>query len=154
MKSIFKKFLALLAGYATGALALFAEGGPDGLMVPGFRANSDYSTLGPTRYIIVAQVGAYGAVQATDPTSSLILGVLQNNPTRTRAATIKCAGPSKIVAGGALTAGTIFTTNGSGRAAAVASGGVAVGRILEASGNDGDIVAAFLFPPVRWAGAA
>lgn len=152
MKPIYKHFLALLAGYATRALALFAEGGPNLLMMPGFRANSDYSTLGATRYIIVAQVGAYGMVQGTDPTSSLILGVLQNNPSRSRAASIKMAGPSKIVAGAALGAGAMFTTNGSGRAAAVRSGDMVVGRILEASSADGDIVSAMLFPPVRWFG--
>lgn len=153
MKTL-KQMTALLVGYVTGALALFAEGGPLLLMTPGFKANSDYSGLGVARYIIIGQTGAYAAQQATDPTSSLILGVLQNNPKQNKAMSIATAGLSKVVAGASANAGDIFTTNGSGRAVKVASGQMAVGRFLEAPTADGDIVASLLFPPVRWSGAA
>lgn len=153
MKSILEKTLLAFAGYAARALGVWAESGPDSIMVPGYRSNSDYTSLGSTRYVVVAHQAAYRSVLATDPGSSLILGVMQNNPRINGAASIKAAGPSKVVAGGALTAGVIFTTNASGRAAAVTSGGIAIGRILETAGADGDIVSALLFHPVRWAGA-
>lgn len=151
-KHILASVLSPLAGFAQIALAAWAEFGEQ-KMLPGYKANSAYTTLGSnTKYIIVAQVGAYGAVQATDPTSSTILGVMQNQPDRGKAVSIAYAGPTKVVAGGALTAGAIITTNASGRAAVVRSGDVAIGRVLETAGADGDVVSALLFHPVRWFG--
>ncbi len=118
-------------------------------LVPGYKSNSTYA-LGATKYIIMAHIGQYQAVMATDANSSTILGVLQNAPNAGQAASIAYEGPSKVVAGGALTAGAFFTTNASGRAAAITSGNMVVGRILETSANDGDVVSALLIHPVRW----
>lgn len=121
-------------------------------MVPGFKANSAFNTLGYPQYIFVAQLPAtaYQAVGATSANSSTILGVLQNRPAIGEAMSIAQSGLSKVVAGGALNAGIFITANGSGRAAAVASGGMAAGRLLEAAVSDGDVVTAMLFHPVRW----
>lgn len=153
IKRIFQALLAGLASYV-GRLGLFAEGG-DFLAVPGFKTNSDYSVLAsPNNYIIVAATAAGQANQATDAGSSTILGVMQNNPKVGEAMTIACAGRSKVVAGGAITANAIITTNASGRATTVGSAQVAIGRALEAADADGDVITAMLFHPVRWTGAA
>lgn len=90
---------------------------------------------------------------ASNAVDSDMVGVLQNKPEANEAATIADSGLSKIMAGGALSVGDPLTCNGSGRAAAVTSGQVAFGRLLEAAGGDGDIVTCRLFPPVRWSGA-
>lgn len=119
-------------------------------MVPGFKANSAFNTLAYPQYIFVSQIAANAAVGATSANSSSVLGVLQNKPAIGEAMSIAYAGVSKVVAGGALTVGVFITPNGSGRAAAVASGGMACGRLLEAAGADGDVVTALLFHPVRW----
>lgn len=123
-------------------------------MVPGFKANSSHASLGATRYVFVMATAAYAANLATNATSSTLLGVAQNDPAVGEAFAIAAAGLSKVVAGGALTVNNIITTNSSGRAAAVASGQMAAGRVLEAAGADGDVVTAMLFHPVRWTGAA
>lgn len=123
-------------------------------ILPGYKSNSSYAGIGATRYVFVQAAGAYQAILATNTTTSALLGVMQNDPGVGEAMSIAYSGLSKVVAGGALTANAIITTNGSGRAAAVTSGQMALGRVLEASGADGDVVSALLFPPVRWAGAA
>ena len=155
MKKVLQLVLGLLTGYAEVALAARAESGPQDT-VPGFKTNSDYSVLGAAKYIIVQALttAALQAIQATAATSSTILGVLQNGPAVGEAMTIAYKGLSKIVAGGALSANAIVTTNASGRAAAVTSGDIAVGRVLEAAVSNGDVVTALLFPPFRWQGPA
>ena len=147
--------VSLLGLFVERALACRAEYGPQ-LTVPGFKTNSDYSSLGATKYIIVQALttAAVQAIQAPAATSSTILGVLQNGPKVGEAMTIAYSGLSKLVAGGALSANGIVTTNGSGRAAAVTSGDMAIGRVLEAAGANGDVVTALLFPPFRWQGDA
>lgn len=153
VKNFLKLLLASVALYAQQVLALWAEAGPQS-MVPHFRSNTDYSSLGAVHNVFIAATGAYAAQLATDPGSSLILGVLQNAPQQNEAMSIAVSGVSKVVAGGALTVNAIITTNASGRAAAVASGQIGCGRVLETAGADGDVVTALLFHPVRWAGAA
>lgn len=87
-------------------------------------------------------------------TTSTIAGVLLNKPSAAgQAATVAYFGPARVRAGAATATNLHFTCNGSGRAVAVASGGIAMGRILEAATADGDIVDCILYPPVRWAGA-
>lgn len=76
------------------------------------------------------------------------IGVLQNKPNSLQAATVAFLGESKVVAGGSITANVMITTNGSGRATAAVSGDIIVGRAMEAAGADGDIIRAFLQPPV------
>lgn len=144
---------SLIVAYVQGSLALWAELGRQEIL-GGFKTNSSYSGLGSTKYIFVMATGANAANQATNATSSTLLGVLQNDPAVGEAMSIAVSGLSKVVAGGALTVNDIITTNSSGRAAKVASGQMASGRVVEAAGADGDVVTAMLFHPVRWAGAA
>ncbi len=148
-----KSLLAGLAVYVQKMLGVQAEGGSQ-LMVPGFSTTTDYSSLVATKYIFVQANGARTAMQAINPTSTALLGVMQNNPAVGEAMSIAYAGPSKVVAGAAIAANKIITSDTSGRAAAVTSGDMAMGRLLEASGANGDVVSALLFAPVRWSGAA
>lgn len=141
--------LKALGGFSQKVLAAWAEFGPQ-LQYPGYKAAGEFSSFSNTKYIIVAHTGAYVANLATDPNSSTILGVMQNAPKSGHAMSIAYAGPSKVVAGGAVTAGAFITTNASGRATTIASGNMAIGRILETTANDGDIASALLFHPVRW----
>src|SRR6266404_4217673 len=93
---------------------------------------------------------------ASDPAASSIVGILINKPKLTPSpefGTIAFFGKTRLVAGGAITAGTLLQCNSSGRAAAVASGNMAFGRALDTSTTDGDVISALIFPPVRWAGA-
>lgn len=155
MMKFLQSVLGVLTRYVEGALTSRAEFGPQD-SIPGFRTNSDYSVLGATKYIFVQALttAARQAIMATAPTSSTMLGVLQNGPQVGEAMTIARSGLSKLVAGGALTANWVVTTNGSGRAAHVTSGDFAMGMVLEAAVSDGDVVTALLFPPFRWSGAA
>lgn len=81
------------------------------------------------------------------------IGVLYNRPKAGQAATVACYGQAKVRAGGAIAVHKMLTTNGSGRAAEVASGEIMFGRALSAAVNDGDIIDVLLFPPVRCSGA-
>lgn len=91
---------------------------------------------------------------ATVATTSTLLGTLLNKPKSGEFASIGFFGESKVVAGGVITAGDLITTTTSGRAAVVASAQIAVGRALETSANDGEIIKVLFFPAVRWTGAA
>ncbi len=110
--------------------------------------------LSAKQYGVMRLSGADLCNQASEAINSGVVGVLQNKPQSGEYATIAYSGKSKVVAGGALTVNDIITSNSSGKAAKVASGQMAFGRVLEAAGADGDVVTALLFPPIRWAGAA
>lgn len=110
--------------------------------------------LSAKQYHFVRGSAAGKCNQSSLDTDSAMLGVLQNKPKSDEFATVGFLGKSKVVAGAAVTADDIITTNSSGRAVTVTSGDMAGGRALETAGADGDIITALLFPPVRWAGAA
>ena len=93
MNKIFKMLLAAITFHAERLLGCAAEGGSQ-LMVPSFRSNSSYTGLTSTKYVMVAATAALRANLATDPGSSLILGVMQNNPGVDEAMSIACAGLS------------------------------------------------------------
>lgn len=109
--------------------------------------------LSGKRYHWVRGSAAGQCNQASLATNSALLGVLQNKPESGERATVGYFGKSKITAGASVTAMALVTTNSSGRCVAVASGGMAGGRALEAAGADGEVISVLLFPPVRWAGA-
>jgi hypothetical protein len=113
-------------------------------------ANADLSNK---QYHFVRYVATEKCDQASLDTNSGLIGVLQNKPGSGEFATIAYAGVGKVVAGAAVTAGDVLTTNSSGRAVTVTSGDMAAGRALMAAGANGDIITALLFPPQRWAGA-
>ena len=109
--------------------------------------------LSGKRYHLMRQSAEGSCNMASLSTNSALVGVLQSKPESGENASIAYLGKSKVVAGGAVTAGVMITNNSSGRAAAVASGGMACGRALQAAGADGEVISVLLFPPVRWNGA-
>lgn len=110
--------------------------------------------LSAKRYHIMRLSAAQTVNQASLATDSGICGVLQNEPQSGETATIAYEGITKVVAGGSVTVNAFITSNSSGRATAVGSGGMAIGRALQAAGNDGEVITAVIFHPVRWSGAA
>lgn len=81
-----------------------------------------------------------------------VIGVLQNKPLAGEHGQICVDGISKVVAGGAISANALVTTNTSGRATAVASGGWAVGRALTSAGADGQIISVLVFTQAVFVG--
>jgi hypothetical protein len=114
-----------------------------------FTASGD---LSGKQFHIMRANGEGTCAQASLSTDLAIIGVLQNKPQNAERATIAVEGVSKVVAGGALTANALITSNSSGRAAAVSSGSsdLVIGRVLEAAGADGEIVPALLSFPVQF----
>jgi ribosomal protein S8E len=103
------------------------------------------------QYHIVRLSAADQVAQATNAASSTgIFGVIQNKPASLEAATVAVFGETKIVAGGAITAGVMITTNASGRATAATSGQMVLGRAMVAAASDGEVIRALIHPPVRW----
>jgi hypothetical protein len=121
------------------------------LMTLTFEAAADLSQF---QYTAVRISAARRVNVASDVNASSYVGVLQNNPRLGEAATVGYFGKTKMVAGGALaTVGALISMNSSGRAAAVASGGIVIGQLLEAAAADGDIVSVLLKSSARQAGA-
>jgi hypothetical protein len=107
-----------------------------------FEAAADLSLF---QYTAVRISAARRVNVASDIGATSYVGILQNNPRLGEAATVGYHGKSKMVAGAALaTPGALITYKSSGRAAAVASGGIVVGQLLEAAAADGDIVSVLL----------
>jgi hypothetical protein len=106
------------------------------------------------QYMAVRVSAANKCNVASDIGASTVIGVLQNKPNTGEFATVAVFGKSKMVAGGAITAGNLITLNSSGRAAAVASGGWTIGRALETSANDGEVITALIGLPFGRQGGA
>ena len=115
--------------------------------------NAD-ADLSGKQYHIVRLTANKGTNLASLATTSAIGGVLQTVSSSGDRATVAYAGISKVVVGAAVSELDVFTTNSSGRAIAIGSGQMAVGRALEAAGADGEVITALIFPPFRWSGAA
>ena len=83
-----------------------------------------------------------------------VAGVLVNNPQSGEAATVCMNGMVPVVCGSSIAVNALITVSASGRAitSAPASGTsqMVVGRVLEASGADGDIVTAWVHQPWRY----
>jgi hypothetical protein len=77
------------------------------------------------------------------------LGVAQAMAAPNDAVPVAYVGESKVVAGEAITAGLLVTTNGSGRAAPAGSADLAIGRAMTAAAADGDVIRVLLFPTMR-----
>lgn len=95
------------------------------------------------------RVSAAGQVNVASQAAHMHnLGVLLNKPAASgRAAEVAISGEVKVVAGGAITAPDLITTNGSGRAAAAASGNAVLGLALTSALADGETIRAIVFPP-------
>ena len=113
-------------------------------------AGADLSAL---QYHIMRISGVNACNVSSQATDSDMCGILLNKPASGEGASIQYSGRGRVVAGAAVTAGDHVTCNGSGRAATVTSGQMALGQALETSGADGQIIDVIQYYPVRWAGA-
>ena len=100
-------------------------------------AGEDMSTK---KYYIV-QLAATGLIEVAEGATDLIVGVLQNKPLAGEGALFRYGGSSKVVAAGVVAIGDFVTTDSAGKAVATTTdGNVVIGRALEASATDGDII--------------
>ncbi len=109
--------------------------------------------LSGKQYHVMVLDDANSVNQASLATNSEICGVLTNKPESGQGAAIQYGGPGRVTAGAAITAPAFITSDSSGRAVAVASGGMAIGRAMSDAAATGDVIDVILMPPVRWAGA-
>lgn len=152
MKTVATLVLAFLGGvaaFAEATLASWAEFGNQQLY-PAARAAADLRSF---QYRIVRFSAADGVNVASNDVSAdafeIPSGVLQNNPNSGQACSIAYMGHSKVVAGAAIAARELITTNGSGKAVEATSGDIVIGRAIEAAGAENDVIGVMLFPPVR-----
>lgn len=89
----------------------------------------------------IAQLDASGNVEVGESATDLLVGVIQNKPESGKAALIRNAGTSKVVASAAIAIGAFVTTTSAGKAVTTTTDkDVVIGRALEAAGADGDII--------------
>lgn len=121
-----------------------AEQGGVPTVVLSFVVDADLST----KQFHMIEVAA-GVPTVCNAVTDVVMGVLQNKPKAAgEVAELVVAGPTKVVAGGAITAPALFGTKTDGRAVALTIGSdttqYIVGRVLETSADDGDIVSAII----------
>lgn len=92
-----------------------------------------------------------GALTVCNAAGDFAVGVLQNKPTAAgREADVVIFGPTKLVAGEAITAGNLITTSNAGKAmvctpiGAVEANSAILGRALEDASGDGAIFGAWV----------
>lgn len=149
IKNFLQSVVAALAAYAGVFLAARAEGGPNEVW-PAVTAAVDLTDY---QY----RVMRFGAAQTCNVASNDVSaaaaeipsGILQNNPNSGQAATVAHTGRSKAVAGAAVTARALLTTNGSGKVIDAGSGDVIFARAMEAAGAADERISVLLFPAVR-----
>ena len=78
-----------------------------------------------------------------------VIGVLQNKPNNNEHAAVGFAGVSKVIAGAAVTANRLVTTDGSGQAIHASSGDWILGQALTAAGAAGESISALLGMPAQ-----
>lgn len=118
------------------------------------KANADLSSK---QYHFMRYAGEGLTNQSSNSADNAFAGVLQNKPESGEFATVQRGGKQKVTAGGSISANTLITTNGSGRATAVSSGSndLVIGITLEAASADGNVVSADIYQtPTRWGGLA
>ena len=112
------------------------------------KANADLRTK---QYHILRATAAGVTDQASNPGGGPddIIGILGNKPNTDQGAMVVHGGEYKVVAGAAVTANAMITTNSSGRAVsgAVTSGDWALGQALEAAAADGDLMRCLISMP-------
>jgi Uncharacterized conserved protein (DUF2190) len=110
--------------------------------IPGLVATS---TLASYQYYIVQASSTAGEVKLGTSATSLILGVLQNDPGAGEAAEIAFSGIAKAVAEASVTFGSYLTCSSTGRVkSSSTSGNFIIGKALEASAAAGDIISVML----------
>lgn len=89
--------------------------------------------------------------QASLDTSTELAGILVNQPNTNEHASIKYQGETFAIAGAAVSANALLTTNSSGRAVTAGSGDMVGGRAVVAAGGDGDKIRVVACIPWRLA---
>jgi len=94
-----------------------------------------------TKQYFIVQLDATGKAELGEGATDLLLGVLQNKPKITEGALVRFIGTSKVVAAGAIAIGDWVTTDSAGKAVATTTDkDTVVGRALEASAADKDVI--------------
>ncbi len=106
------------------------------LCIPGLTASADLSAK-QYHFVEVSGVRTVGSCNAI---TDVALGVLQNDPVSGGAATVAVGGSTKIVAGGAITAGQRIAPKADGRAQTAVTTQYARAIALETSTTDGQII--------------
>lgn len=109
------------------------------LLIKSFPANGDLSS---SQYKVV-ELGSSG-VSATNATTDVPVGVLQNKPTTGLAADVMMLGISRCIAVAAITKGVKVSCTAAGKVQTAATGQHIVGIALEAASADGDIIPVLL----------
>lgn len=110
--------------------------------IPGLVATS---TLASYQYYIVQASSTAGEVKLGTSATSVILGVLQNDPGAAEPAEIAFSGIAKAAAEASVTFGSYLTCSSTGRVKSTSSGGnFIIGKALEASAAAGDIIRVML----------
>ena len=131
MKKLIALSLAALFCFAQRAHAAWAEFGPQETW-PALRIDTDGTGL---KY----RVMRLSALNRCNIASNAIsadafeqpIGILQNNPSSGRAATVAYEGLSKALAGATVNVGENVTTDGSGMVIEAVSGNIIIGKALE-----------------------
>lgn len=118
----------------------------------GVKAAADYSASGQFRFM---KITADGVVTQCSVAGEQAYGVLQNAPKQDQEATVMVHGISKVIAGEALVAGDLVTTDSSGRAVKCEPtatgadvGAWALGRVVVGAGALGEYATVALAGPV------
>lgn len=102
--------------------------------------------LSAKQYLFV-ELSAAQTVDACNATTDKSLGVLQNDPGAAGLpAVVAYAGTTKVIAGGAISAGANVAPTSAGKAQTAVATQYARGVALEAASSDGDIIEILLLP--------
>lgn len=103
-------------------------------------ADDDFRSTNFGAFVFVAMSAEQRFTLAIGAGSGTNLGVLITDPRTNDHGAVVMAGITKVIAGGAITAGDLITTNTSGRAAAAGSGDIVMGQALTAAGANGEFI--------------
>ena len=105
--------------------------------------------MSSAQYHFVVHTATAETVDLADSQGEEILGVVQNNPTSGKDATVTFSGLSKVVAGEAITAGDKITAGADARAETAATGDFVAGVALTAASADGEFITVLVQPGAR-----
>jgi len=107
------------------------------LRIPGLVAAADLSAK---QYHIVTLATTAKQVKVAAAATGGLVGVLQNDPLAGEAASVVCAGMTKVVTAGSVTIGALLTANSTGQATVTTTANNSVvGRALTAATTAGDL---------------
>ena len=98
-----------------------------------YTASTDLSLL---QFTFVKMSGDDAVTGAPAAGGADAIGILQNDPIATQAASVAVGGQSKIVLGATLTAGTKVTCDAAGKAVAATAGQSYLGTIVQGGATD------------------